>query len=62
MAAMTGIDDDAIDYAIYSALPSPYSVQRFGRGVSNEIALTFDDGQNGDTTERLLDLLLLLLR
>jgi cellulose synthase/poly-beta-1,6-N-acetylglucosamine synthase-like glycosyltransferase/peptidoglycan/xylan/chitin deacetylase (PgdA/CDA1 family)/spore germination protein YaaH len=50
-------DGEGIDYANYSTLPSPFSVQRFGRGDKDEIALTFDDGPDPKWTPEILDVL-----
>jgi cellulose synthase/poly-beta-1,6-N-acetylglucosamine synthase-like glycosyltransferase/peptidoglycan/xylan/chitin deacetylase (PgdA/CDA1 family)/spore germination protein YaaH len=50
-------DNDTIDYATYSTLPSPFAVRRFGRGKNNQIALTFDDGPDPKWTPQILNVL-----
>jgi cellulose synthase/poly-beta-1,6-N-acetylglucosamine synthase-like glycosyltransferase/spore germination protein YaaH/peptidoglycan/xylan/chitin deacetylase (PgdA/CDA1 family) len=50
-------DGDSIDYAAYTTLPSPFLVRRFGRGHSNQIALTFDDGPDPQWTPEILEVL-----
>jgi peptidoglycan/xylan/chitin deacetylase (PgdA/CDA1 family)/spore germination protein YaaH/GT2 family glycosyltransferase len=41
----------------YTALPTPYVVQRAGAADPKAIALTFDDGPDGSWTPRILDVL-----
>jgi cellulose synthase/poly-beta-1,6-N-acetylglucosamine synthase-like glycosyltransferase/peptidoglycan/xylan/chitin deacetylase (PgdA/CDA1 family)/spore germination protein YaaH len=41
----------------YKSLPSPYLIKRYGANYSKKIALTFDDGPNGEYTPQILDIL-----
>ncbi len=49
--------DGTITGVTYTALPTPYVIQRGGASDPKAIALTFDDGPDPDYTPRVLDVL-----
>lgn len=49
--------DQLITNEQYQSLPSSYMLKRFGASNPKKIALTFDDGPNGDYTPKILNIL-----
>ncbi len=50
-------NDELITNETYDDLPSSYMMKRLGAGDPKKMALTFDDGPNGDYTPKILDIL-----
>ncbi len=50
-------DGEMIDFASYTTLPGAFDVERSGRDDPDKLALTFDDGPDGEWTPQILDVL-----